>query len=142
MGSLVGADSSVMSTIVEGTTRFMTGKFPIMMFGLPAAAYAMYKQANPSKRKAVGALLASAALTSFLTGITEPIEFTFLFVAPALYVVHCILAGLSYMLMGVLNVFIGMTFSGGLIDFTLFGLLPAGAGVATNWYWVLVVVPR
>lgn len=139
MGSLVGADSSVMSTIVEGTTRFMTGKFPIMMFGLPAAAYAMYKQANPSKRKAVGALLASAALTSFLTGITEPIEFTFLFVAPALYVVHCILAGLSYMLMGVLNVFIGMTFSGGLIDFTLFGLLPAGAGVPTRWLTLVIV---
>ena len=139
MGSLVGADSSVMSTIVEGTTRFMTGKFPIMMFGLPAAAYAMYKQANPSKRKAVGALLASAALTSFLTGITEPIEFTFLFVAPALYVVHCILAGLSYMLMGVLNVFIGMTFSGGLIDFTLFGLLPAGAGVPTRWLTLIIV---
>ena len=139
MGSLVGADSSVMSTIVEGTTRFMTGKFPIMMFGLPAAAYAMYKQANPSKRKAVGALLASAALTSFLTGITEPIEFTFLFVAPALYVVHCILAGLSYMLMGVLNVFIGMTFSGGFIDFTLFGLLPAGAGVPTRWLTLVIV---
>jgi len=139
MGSLVGADSSVMSTIVEGTTRFMTGKFPIMMFGLPAAAYAMYKQANPSKRKAVGALLASAALTSFLTGITEPIEFTFLFVAPVLYVIHCILAGLSYMLMGVLNVFIGMTFSGGFIDFTLFGLLPAGAGVPTRWLTLVIV---
>lgn len=139
MGSLVGADSSVMSTIVEGTTRFMTGKFPIMMFGLPAAAYAMYKQANPSKRKAVGALLASAAITSFLTGITEPIEFTFLFVAPALYVVHCILAGLSYMLMGVLNVFIGMTFSGGFIDFALFGLLPAGAGVPTKWLTLVIV---
>ena len=139
MGSLVGASSADMSTIVEGTTRFMAGKFPIMMFGLPAAAYAMYKQAAPSKRKAVGALLASAAITSFLTGITEPLEFTFLFVAPLLYAVHCVLAGLSYMLMGVLNVFIGMTFSGGLIDFTLFGLLPAGAGVPTKWITLVIV---
>lgn len=139
MGSLVGASSETMSRVVEGTTRFMTGKFPIMMFGLPAAAYAMYKQASPSKRKAVGALLASAALTSFLTGITEPIEFTFLFVAPALYVVHCILAGLSYMLMGVLNVFVGMTFSGGFIDFALFGLLPSGAGVPTRWLMLVLV---
>lgn len=139
MGSLVGAGSDVMSNIVSGTTRFMTGKFPIMMFGLPAAAYAMYKQAKPSKKKVVGALLASAAITSFLTGITEPIEFTFLFVAPALYVVHCILAGLSYMLMGILNVFVGMTFSGGFIDFALFGLLPSGAGVPTRWLALVVV---
>ncbi|MEE0727130.1 MAG: glucose PTS transporter subunit EIIB, partial [Clostridium saudiense] len=87
----------------------------------------------------VGSLLATAALTSFLTGITEPLEFTFLFVAPALYVVHCVFAGLSFMLMDLLNVFIGMTFSGGVIDYALFGLLPAGAGVPTNWYWVLVV---
>ena len=139
MGSLVGASSADMARVVEGTTRFMAGKFPIMMFGLPAAAYAMYKQAAPSKRKAVGALLASAAITSFLTGITEPIEFTFLFVAPVLYVVHCVLAGLSYMLMGILNVFVGMTFSGGFIDFTLFGLLPAGAGVPTRWLTLVIV---
>ena len=139
MGSLVGASSADMARVVEGTTRFMAGKFPIMMFGLPAAAYAMYKQAAPSKRKAVGALLASAAITSFLTGITEPIEFTFLFVAPVLYVVHCVLAGLSYMLMGILNVFVGMTFSGGFIDFTLFGLLPAGAGVPTRWITLVLV---
>ena len=139
MSSLVGASSADMSTIVEGTTRFMAGKFPFMMFGLPAAALAMYHTAAPAKKKVVGSLLASAALTALLTGITEPIEFTFLFVAPVLYVVHCILAGLSYMLMGIFNVFIGMTFSGGLIDFTLFGLLPAGAGVATNWL-ILVAV--
>ena len=139
MSSLVGASSADMARIVSGTTRFMAGKFPFMMFGLPAAALAMYHTAAPSKKKVVGSLLASAALTALLTGITEPIEFTFLFVAPALYVVHCILAGLSYMLMGVLNVFIGMTFSGGLIDFTLFGLLPAGAGVPTHWLRLIIV---
>ncbi len=139
MTDLVGASASTMSEIVNGTTRFMAGKFPLMMFGLPGAALAMYKAANPSKRKVVGSLLATAALTSFLTGITEPLEFTFLFVAPVLYVIHCIFAGLAYMLMGVLNVFIGMTFSGGFIDYALFGLLPAGAGVPTKWLTVLLV---
>lgn len=139
MGSLVGASSADMTRIVSGTTRFMAGKFPFMMFGLPAAALAMYKTAAPSKKKVVGSLLASAAVTALLTGITEPIEFTFLFVAPVLYGVHCLLAGLSFMLMDMLNVFIGMTFSGGLIDFTLFGLLPAGAGVPTNWLKLILV---
>ena len=139
MGDLVGASQETMAQIVNGTTRFMAGKFPFMMFGLPGAALAMYKCAKPEKRKAVGGLLGAAALTALLTGITEPLEFTFLFVAPVLFAVHAVFAGLSFMLMGMLNVFIGMTFSGGLIDFTLFGLLPAGAGVATNWYFVLVV---
>ncbi|MCG4734711.1 PTS transporter subunit EIIC, partial [Casaltella massiliensis] len=81
-------------------------------FGLPAAALAMYHTAAPSNKKVVGSLLLSAAVTSFLTGITEPLEFTFLFVAPVLYGVHCILAGISFLLMDVLNVFIRMTFSG------------------------------
>lgn len=139
MTDLVGASADTMSTIVSGTTRFMAGKFPFMMFGLPAAAFAMYRAAAPSKRKTVGALLAAAALTSLLTGITEPLEFTFIFVAPVLYGVHCVLAGLSFMLMDIFRVFIGMTFSGGLIDFSLFGLLPAGAGVPTRWYMVLLV---
>ena len=139
MTSLVGASATTMNTIVDGTTRFMAGKFPFMMFGLPAAAFAMYKAALPSKKKVVGSLVVAAAFTSFLTGITEPLEFTFLFVAPVLYGVHCVLAGLSFMLMDIFNVFIGMTFSGGVIDYALFGLLPAGAGGATNWYWVLIV---
>ena len=139
MGALVGASASTMGTIVNSTTAFMTGKFPFMMFGLPAAAFAMYKAAAPSKKKVVGSLLVSAAVTSFLTGITEPLEFTFLFVAPALYAVHCVLAGFSYMIMAMLKVFIGMTFSGGVIDFALFGLLPAGAGVKTNWLYVILV---
>lgn len=139
MQSIVGADADTMSTIVSGTTRFMAGKFPFMMFGLPAAALAMYHTAAPNKKKIVGSLLVSAAFTSFLTGITEPLEFTFLFVAPALYAVHCVLAGFSYMIMAMLKVFIGMTFSGGVIDFALFGLLPAGAGVKTNWLYVILV---
>ena len=139
MQSIVGADADTMSTIVSGTTRFMAGKFPFMMFGLPAAALAMYHTAAPNKKKIVGSLLVSAAFTAFLTGITEPLEFTFLFVAPVLYVVHCIMAGLSFFLMDILNVFIGMTFSGGLIDFTLFGILPAGAGVPTNWIRAILV---
>jgi len=117
-------------------TRFMSGKFPFMIFGLPAAAYAMYKTARPAKRKLVGGLLLSAALTSVLTGITEPIEFTFLFVAPVMYAVHCVLAGLSYMLMHIFNVGVGMTFSGGLIDLTLFGILQGNA--KTNWIWIVV----
>ena len=139
MTDLVGASSDTMSTIVSGTTRFMAGKFPFMMFGLPAAAFAMYRSAAPSKRKAIGSLLLAAGVTSLLTGITEPLEFTFIFVAPALYAVHCVLAGLSFMLMDIFNVFIGMTFSGGLIDFTLFGLLPAGAGVPTKWFMVIII---
>lgn len=118
-------------------TRFMSGKFPFMIFGLPAAALAMYRAARPEKKKVVGGLLLSAALTSMLTGITEPLEFTFLFVAPAMYVIHCVLAGLSYMLMHILNVGVGMTFSGGAIDLTLFGILQGNQ--KTNWIWIVIV---
>jgi len=139
MSDLVGASQDTMDTIVSGTTRYMAGKFPFMMFGLPGAALAMYKCAKPSKKVLVGSLLFSAAGTAALTGITEPIEFTFLFVAPWLFAIHAVFAGLSFMLMDLFNVFIGMTFSGGLIDYALFGLLPAGAGVATHWYYVLIV---
>jgi glucose PTS system EIICBA or EIICB component len=102
---------------------FMTGKFPFMMFGLPAAALAIYHEAKPEKKVLVGGLMASAALTSFLTGITEPIEFSFLFVAPILFGIHAIFAGFSFMIMHLLDVKIGMTFSGGLIDYILFGLI-------------------
>ena len=118
-------------------TRFMSGKFPFMIFGLPAAAFAIYKTARPEKRKLVGGLLLSAALTSMLTGITEPLEFTFLFVAPLMYAVHCVLAGLSYMLMHILNVGVGMTFSGGIIDLTLFGILQGNA--KTHWFRIVLV---
>ena len=118
-------------------TRFMAGKVPFMMFGLPGAALAMYQCAKPEKKKAAGGLLLSAALTAFLTGITEPLEFTFIFVALPMYAVHCVLAGLSFMLMHILNVGVGMTFSGGLIDLVLFGVMQGNA--KTHWVWVVVV---
>ncbi|WP_083504228.1 PTS transporter subunit IIABC [Acetivibrio ethanolgignens] len=130
------ADPSVEHFAVSAT-RFMSGKFPLMIFGLPGAALAMYHTAKPEKRQAVGGLLMSAALTSMLTGITEPLEFTFLFVAPLLYGIHCVMAGLAYMLMHVFQVAVGMTFSGGLIDLFLFGILQGNA--KTNWIWVAIV---
>lgn len=130
------ADPSTTHFSVEAT-RFMSGKFPLMIFGLPGAALAMYKTAKPEKKKVVGGLLFSAALTSILTGITEPLEFTFLFVAPFLYLIHCIFAGLAYMIMHILHVGVGMTFSGGLIDLTLFGILPGNG--RTNWLMIPLV---
>ncbi len=117
-------------------TRFMSGKFPFMIFGLPGAALAMYTCAKSKKRKVAGGLLLSASLTAMLTGITEPIEFTFLFVAPVLYFFHSLLAGLSYMLTHVFNVGVGMTFSGGIIDLLLFGVLQGNE--KTGW---LAIIP-
>ncbi len=130
------ADPSVEQFAVSAT-RFMSGKFPLMIFGLPGAALAMYRTAKPEKKEEVAGLLLSAALTSMLTGITEPLEFTFLFVAPLLYVIHCIFAGLAYMLMHVFHVGVGMTFSGGFIDMFLFGILQGNA--KTNWIWIVIV---
>lgn len=130
------ADPTVEHFAVSAT-RFMSGKFPLMIFGLPGAALAMYKTAKPEKKKAVAGLLLSAALTSMLTGITEPLEFTFIFVAPMLYGIHCVFAGLAYMLMHLFNVGVGMTFSGGLIDMFLFGILQGNA--KTNWIWIVIV---
>jgi len=118
-------------------TRFMSGKFPFMIFGLPGAALAIYTCAKSEKKKVVGGLLLSAALTAMLTGITEPIEFTFLFVAPVLYIIHCVLAGVSYMLMHILGVGVGMTFSGGVIDLILFGVLQGNA--KTRWLMIPLV---
>ncbi|MEM1503560.1 glucose-specific PTS transporter subunit IIBC [Domibacillus sp. 8LH] len=128
-GEIVRGDQPMfMAQIRDGVENltagtFMTGKYPFMMFGLPAAALAIYHEARPERKKVVAGLMGSAALTSFLTGITEPLEFSFLFVAPVLFGVHAIFAGLSFMTMNLLDVKIGMTFSGGLIDYTLFGLL-------------------
>ena len=119
------------------TARFMTGKYTVMMGGLIGAALAMYNTAKPAKRKIVGGLLFSAALTSFLTGITEPIEFTFLFVAPVLYIVHCCLAGIGFVLMHIFKITIGTTFSCGLIDYILYGVLPGNA--KTNWILLIPV---
>ena len=130
------ADPTVEHYAVSAT-RFMSGKFPLMIFGLPGAALAMYRVAKPEKKKVVAGLLLSAALTSMLTGITEPLEFTFLFVAPLLYVVHCVFAGLAYMFMHIFNVGVGMTFSGGLIDMFLFGILQGNE--KTNWIWIVIV---
>jgi len=128
-GQLVRGDQRIFMAQITDNVQdltagtFMTGKFPFMMFGLPAAALAIYHEARPERKVVVGGLMASAALTAFLTGITEPIEFSFLFVAPVLFGIHTIFAGLSFMTMHLLNVKIGMTFSGGLIDYILFGLI-------------------
>lgn len=130
------ADPSITRFSAEATKYFMGGYLP-MMFGLPAAAYAMYKVADNKNKKIIGGLLFSAALTSFLTGITEPIEFTFLFVAPMLYGLHAILEGLSYALLYLLDVAVGCTFSRGIIDFTLFGLLQGNS--KTNFIWILIL---
>ena len=139
-GELVRGDQKIfMAQLKDGVQltagTFTTGKYPFMMFGLPAAAFAMYHEARPEKKKFVAGIMASAALTSFLTGITEPIEFSFLFVAPVLFGIHAVFAGLSFMTMQILNVKIGMTFSGGLIDFILFGVLPD----RTAWWLVIIV---
>jgi len=130
------ADPTVERFAVSAT-RFMSGKFPLMIFGLPGAALAMYKMSKSENKKKVGGLLLSAALTSMLTGITEPLEFTFLFVAPILYAIHCVFAGLAYMLMHLFEVGVGMTFSGGLIDMFLFGILQGNE--KTNWIWIVIV---
>ncbi|WLD95435.1 glucose-specific PTS transporter subunit IIBC [Alkalihalobacillus sp. AL-G] len=140
-GDVVRGDQAIfMKQIQDGVQNltagtFMTGKYPFMMFGLPAAALAIYHEARPERKKIVAGIMGSAALTSFLTGITEPIEFSFLFVAPVLFGIHTIFAGLSFMTMHLLDVKIGMTFSGGLIDFILFGVI----NPQTNWWLVIPV---
>lgn len=139
-GELVRGDMTIFfQQLKDGvditTGNFMAGEFPIMMFGLPAAALAMYHTARPEKKKLVAGLLGSAALTSFLTGITEPLEFSFLFVSPLLFFIHAILDGLSFVLMTFLGVNIGYTFSGGAIDFLLFGILPG-----KEPWWIAIAV--
>lgn len=130
------ADPSVTQFSAEAT-KYFTGGFLPMMFGLPAAALAMYRVADTKNKKIVGGILFSAALTSFLTGITEPIEFTFLFVAPLLYGIHAVLEGISYAVLYALDVAVGVTFSRGIIDFTLFGLLQGND--KTNYIWILIL---
>ncbi|WP_063657892.1 PTS transporter subunit EIIC [Candidatus Arsenophonus triatominarum] len=130
------ADPTVQQFYV-GTSRFMSGRFITMMFGLVGACLAMYHTAKPENRKRVAGLLLSAALTSFLTGITEPIEFSFLFIAPALYVIHALFDGLAFMIAHILHITIGQTFSGGLIDFMLFGVLQGEA--KTHWLYVPMI---
>ncbi|MCD0631962.1 PTS transporter subunit IIABC [Staphylococcus aureus] len=115
--------------------KFMQGEFPVMMFGLPAAALAIYHTAKPENKKVVAGLMGSAALTSFLTGITEPLEFSFLFVAPLLLFIHAVLDGLSFLTLYLLDVHLGYTFSGGFIDYVLLGVLPN----KTQWWLVIPV---
>lgn len=130
------ADPNFTGMFTEGT-RFFAGRFDTMMFGLPGAALAMYHCVPSARRKLVGGLLFSAALTSFLTGITEPLEFMFLFVAPWLYIIHAFLDGLSFAIADLLSIRIGNTFSGGFIDFTLFGIFQGNA--RTHWIYAVVV---
>ena len=139
-GNLIMGDQNIFfAQLRDGVSftagTFMTGKFPFMMFGLPAAALAIYQEAKPENKKVVAGIMGSAALTSFLTGITEPLEFSFLFVAPILFGIHCLLAGASFLIMQILNIKIGMTFSGGVIDFILFGVIPN----RTPWYLVILI---
>lgn len=144
IGEIVRGDVARFFAGDPSAGTFMSGKFPFMMFGLPAAALAMYQLAKPHKKKIVAGIMASAALTSFLTGITEPIEFTFLFVAPFLYAIHCVFAGLSFMIMDLLKVKAGMTFSGGFIDYLLYWnlsrnsilIIPVGIGFALVYYFM------
>ncbi len=118
-------------------TRYFSGEFIFMIFGLPGAALAMYRCARPEKKKVAGGLLLSAALTSMLTGITEPIEFSFLFVAPALFAVQVVLAGAAYMIAHILDIAVGLTFSGGLLDLFIFGILQGEA--KTGWMYLIPV---
>ena len=131
------ADSANIAHFSADATRYFSGEFIFMIFGLPGAALAMYQCAKPEKKKAAGGLLLSAALACMATGITEPLEFSFLFVAPALFVVQVILAGSAYMIAHMLNVAVGLTFSGGFLDFFLFGILQGNE--KTSWLRVIPV---
>ena len=131
------ADSANIAHFSADATRYFSGEFIFMIFGLPGAALAMYQCAKPEKKKAAGGLLLSAALACMATGITEPLEFSFLFVAPALFAVQVVLAGIAYMIAHILNIAVGLTFSGGLLDFFLFGILQGNA--KTSWMRVIPV---
>ena len=131
------ADSANIAHFSADATRYFSGEFIFMIFGLPGAALAMYQCAKPEKKKAAGGLLLSAALACMATGITEPLEFSFLFVAPALFVVQVILAGSAYMIAHMLNIAVGLTFSGGFLDFFLFGILQGNE--KTSWMRVIPV---
>lgn len=131
------ANSGEIAHFSADATRYFSGEFIFMIFGLPGAALAMYHCAKPEKKKAAGGLLLSAALACMLTGITEPLEFSFLFVAPALFVVQVVLAGSAYMIAHIFNIAVGLTFSGGLLDFFLFGILQGNE--KTSWMLVIPI---
>lgn len=130
-------DSANITHFSADATRYFSGEFIFMIFGLPGAALAMYRTAKPEKKKQAGGLLFSAALTCMLTGITEPIEFSFLFVAPILFGVQVVLAGAAYMIAHILNIAVGLTFSGGLLDLFLFGILQGND--KTSWLRIIPV---
>lgn len=131
------ADSANVAHFSADATRYFSGEFIFMIFGLPGAALAMYHCAKPEKKKAAGGLLLSAALACMMTGITEPLEFSFLFVAPALFAVQVVLAGSAYMIAHMLNIAVGLTFSGGFLDYFLFGILQGNE--KTSWMRVIPV---
>ena len=131
------ADSANVAHFSADATRYFSGEFIFMIFGRPGAALAMYRCAKPEKKKAAGGLLLSAALACMFTGITEPLEFSFLFVAPALFVVQVILAGAAYMIAHMLNIAVGLTFSGGFLDLFLFGILQGNE--KTSWLRIIPV---
>ena len=131
------ADSANIAHFSADATRYFSGEFIFMIFGLPGAALAMYRCAKSEKKKAAGGLLLSAALTCMLTGITEPLEFSFLFVAPVLFAVQVVLAGSAYMIAHILNIAVGLTFSGGFLDLLLFGILQGNA--KTSWIRIIPV---
>ena len=131
------ADSADIVHFSADATRYFSGEFIFMIFGLPGAALAMYHCAKPEKKKAAGGLLLSASLACMMTGITEPLEFSFLFVAPALFAVQVILAGFAYMIAHMLNIAVGLTFSGGLLDLFLFGILQGNE--KTSWMKIIPV---
>lgn len=130
---------SFSSDTYQNAGKFMQGEFPLMLFALPAACLAMYHEAYTKNKKIAAGILFSAALTCFLTGITEPVEFTFIFVAPILYVFNAIMAGLSYMVMYLLHAHIAKSFSAGLIDYISFGVLPSFNGYQTHFLNVIIV---
>lgn len=130
---------SFSSNSYQNAGKFMQGEFPLMLFALPAACLAMYHEANTKNKKIAAGILFSAALTCFLTGITEPVEFTFIFVAPILYVFNAVMAGLSYMCMYLLHAHIAKSFSAGLIDYISFGILPSFNGFQTNFLSAVIV---
>lgn len=126
------------SPTYQNAGKFLQGEYPLMLMALPAAALAIYHEALPKNKKMIGGILFSGALTCFLTGITEPIEFAFIFVSPLLYLFNAVFAGISYMALYLLNVHIAKSFSAGLIDFVSFGILPSFSGYETNFIMVII----
>ncbi len=127
------------SDTYQGAGKFMQGEFPLMLFALPAACLAMYHEAKTQNRKYAAGILFSAALTCFLTGITEPVEFTFIFVSPLLYLFNAICTGFAYTFMYLLDAHLAKTFSAGFIDYLTLGIMPSFSGFETNYFAAVIV---